>query len=583
MEEFFPLITVRRKSTDSPWVNNKIRKLIKRRRKVYRKEGRSAKWKRLKRLSDDLIDARRSRYLESQKQGLLVEDAARNFFRNVKAFQAKERPQQFDVRSLYPGLADQDVADELSRYFNRISSEFSPIESCQIPRTHDRALPRLEPYQVAGRIKAFKKPKSMVQGDIFPALMDKFGILLALPLTDIFNEISSTFVWPRCWKKEYVTVIPKCRAPVSVGDLRNISCTMLPSKIFESYVLNWLSTEVTCKTNQYGGIKGSSVSHLLVDLWDEIAWNLEDGRAATMITAIDYAKAFNRLSFQHCLEAFARKGASSQTISLLATFLSNRTMSVRVSNTWSSPLPVYGGVPQGSILGVLLFNIATDDLEDGQEDNRTLRYSHDEICSSLGSVGEPPREEEPPAVVPLARHGHDGFRLAGRTDSDPDCLDMDVNDTEDDLEGEEIDYMGDSDTERAFGPVPENQRMGWGGSPSMDNSNGPLNPGAAPFSPGVPWSGVSASWDSWSDGSASPGWSSSPVGGDPPSPDSSTVVSPWNLLLGPGPEETDGSGYAPSAPVITPEEEMFGPRLVWEAWTGFPRCTSKDEETGTTC
>ena len=69
------------------------------------------------------------------------------------------------------------------------------------------------------------------------------------------------------------------------------------SHLTESYVLNWLSTEVACKPNQYGGVKGSSVAHLLVDLWDEIMWNLEDERAATMITGIDYAKAFNRLSF----------------------------------------------------------------------------------------------------------------------------------------------------------------------------------------------------------------------------------------------------------------------------------------------
>ena len=171
-------------------------------------------------------------------------------------------------------------------------------------------------------------------------------------------------------------MIPKCRAPAGVGDLRNISCTMLPSKIYESYVLNWLATEVTCKENQYGGIKGCSVNHLLVDMWDTICWDLEDARAATLITAINYAKAFNRLSFQHCLEAFARKGACSQLITILATFLSNRTMTVRVSDTWSRPLPVYGGVPQGSILGVMLFNVATDDLEDGEgQDRRTFLQS----------------------------------------------------------------------------------------------------------------------------------------------------------------------------------------------------------------
>ena len=58
-------------------------------------------------------------------------------------------------------------------------------------------------------------------------------------------------------------------------------------------------------------------------------------------------------------------GASTPIIELLATFLSNRTMSVRVGESWSHPRSVHGGVPQGSILGVFLFNVTTDDLEDG--------------------------------------------------------------------------------------------------------------------------------------------------------------------------------------------------------------------------
>ena len=81
------------------------------------------------------------------------------------------------------------------------------------------------------------------------------------------------------------------------------------------------------------------MAHLLVDMWDTVCRALEDARASINITAVDYAKAFNRLSFQHCLEAFARKGASTELIQILATFLSNRTMSVRVNNTWSDPPP----------------------------------------------------------------------------------------------------------------------------------------------------------------------------------------------------------------------------------------------------
>ena len=108
---------------------------------------------------------------------------------------------------------------------------------------------------------------------------------------------------------------------------------MLPSKIYKSFMLNWLKSEVACKKKQFGGIKGCGVGHLLVNLWDRICNQLEDARSSVNLTAIDYAKAFNRLSFQHCLEAFARKGASTEADAILATFLSNKTMSVRVKNT----------------------------------------------------------------------------------------------------------------------------------------------------------------------------------------------------------------------------------------------------------
>ena len=170
LEGAFPLITVRKKSTDCPWMNRRIRRIIARRKGVYRREGRSDKWRRLKKMSDDLIKSRRDKYLQSQRDCLLVDDARRNFFRNVKAFQSKERPKSFDPMDLFPGKSEEFVTRELAQYFNRISSEFQPLEPSEIPRTFHRVLPTLLPYQVEGRIKAFKKPKSMVKGNIYSLL-----------------------------------------------------------------------------------------------------------------------------------------------------------------------------------------------------------------------------------------------------------------------------------------------------------------------------------------------------------------------------------------------------------------------------
>ena len=73
---------------------------------------------------------------------------------------------------------------------------------------------------------------------------------------------------------------------------------------------------------------------MLVQIWQDVCEGLEDYRAAAVLTSIDYAKAFNRLSFQHCLAAFAKKGASSPVLRLIATFLSNWTMAVWVGSMW---------------------------------------------------------------------------------------------------------------------------------------------------------------------------------------------------------------------------------------------------------
>ena len=81
MEACFPLVTMRRKSTDPPWISRAIRKKLQQRRGIYRREGRSARWKRLKAITSRMIEKRRGRYVLSQKDALLARDGDRNFFK----------------------------------------------------------------------------------------------------------------------------------------------------------------------------------------------------------------------------------------------------------------------------------------------------------------------------------------------------------------------------------------------------------------------------------------------------------------------------------------------------------------------
>ena len=297
VEEFFPLRSVRKKSTDPPWLDRKTKKLIEDRKELFVREGgRSAVWKQEKKRTDRIIKERKRKLLDFQKEALLSEDAARNFYRNVRSFSKAEKPKLFDVRDLMAqGQTDEQIAEDLATYFNHISDEFDPLTPEEIPCTKDKELPVLHEYEVAGRVRKFKKPRSTVPGDIFPQLVTRFADFLAVPLADIYNCITATRRWPKCWKREFVTVIPKKSAPESLSDLRNISCTLLASKIYESYILDWLKLEVALNFNQYGGVKGLGTDHLLVNFWQQLLKNAEDYRSGTIITFFFTRRPLSRL------------------------------------------------------------------------------------------------------------------------------------------------------------------------------------------------------------------------------------------------------------------------------------------------
>ena len=91
MDTFFPLRTVRRKSSGPPWMTKKILKRIRRHFLIYLKGGRSELWHYMKRNTNELI-----KNSKDKKDQLTAPDANRSFFRLVKAFNTPEKPQTFD-------------------------------------------------------------------------------------------------------------------------------------------------------------------------------------------------------------------------------------------------------------------------------------------------------------------------------------------------------------------------------------------------------------------------------------------------------------------------------------------------------
>ena len=138
---------------------------------------------------------------------------------------------------------------------------------------------------------------------------------------------------------------------------------MLVTKVYESFVLGWLTEQDGIRENQYSGMKGAGTEHFLLELWQGVLEDFEDPRAATLLTSIDYSKAFNRLDFRNCLDSLAEKGACTNLLRIVASFLTGRKMTVKVGSFFLKERTVLGGVPQGSLLGVFLFNSSIDRFE----------------------------------------------------------------------------------------------------------------------------------------------------------------------------------------------------------------------------
>ena len=186
--------------------------------------------------------------------------------------------------------------------------------------------------------------------DLLPRVVKAHHQLLDPAVTTIFNAVFRTGRWPRTWKTETTVVIPKVTTPEGLGDCRNISCTPFLSKVLEGVMLDDLRTEIPLDKVQYGGIKGCSVDHLLVDLFESILEPLETG-SPTLVLGIDYEKAFNHLDHGECLKQLRLLGASRTTLDLTQSFLTGRSMCVRIGSDTTTLHKLSGGSPQGSILG----------------------------------------------------------------------------------------------------------------------------------------------------------------------------------------------------------------------------------------
>ena len=236
----------------------------------------------------------------------------------VSKLKDAEKSSQFDILELFPGKTEETVGPEVAAFFNKITKDYTPLTPLLNPPVDPIIV---EEYEVTAALKGFKKPRSLVRCNIFPDLSTLYADILAIPLTRIFNEGFRLGIWPEIWREETAVIIPKCRQPENLSDLRNLSCTPLYSKVMESFVLARIKSETKIRPSQYGGIKGCGTTHYLWDLWNEVLEGLEDKNSAMALMSIDFSKAFNSIAHLPYIQSHKDHGASSGTVAAVHGFL----------------------------------------------------------------------------------------------------------------------------------------------------------------------------------------------------------------------------------------------------------------------
>ena len=375
LDECCPSKTVKISSQDKPFMNYDLKKLHRRKQREYLKNGKSMKY-------DDLTKQFKTKYFTA------AEKFMRHKIDDLKQTNPGRAYQILKNLGAQPGdctdgqtftllnhqsdnLTEQQCADRMADYFANISREYNPLDVDLLPSRVKRRLldqytpPIISEYQCYKQIVKTNKPRSVVPGDLPPDVIKEFSVELAGPLHELFNKIVQSGSWPQQWKTEYVTPIAKIPQPEDEDDLRPISLTAFFSKVMEQFVVRWLLEEIGDKLDfrQYGGMKGNSVTHYMIELVNFILHSQDRAEpTAVLLCLVDFSKAFNRQDHNILITKLSDLGVPGWLLRLVMAFLKNRKMIVRYKGKHSKLKYLPGGGPQGTLLGLLLFIILINDL-----------------------------------------------------------------------------------------------------------------------------------------------------------------------------------------------------------------------------